>query len=287
MDYLDQSDYSNSTQTLSSDDDDDKRSATKIHNGSSTGRPGIKSQVLGLSISKDSVDSKVEEHSILESLLMVLLERSKHGGHLWNFDIDGSSYSRSPSEDASTEPESNATRDRDSKTKPRSTTNRKSARKLAAGIEAESIIRMFPGARCVATMPLWDSHRERWFAGAFTWTRSPNRILTTERELSYLAAFGNNIMAEIAQLDAMMSDKAKSDLLGSISHELRSPLHGIIAGIEILEDSVMTPAQDEVLHAVETCSRTLLDTVDHVSDWRGSCPDFANAQTASGLFKNQ
>jgi signal transduction histidine kinase len=113
-------------------------------------------------------------------------------------------------------------------------------------------------------MPLWDSHRERWLAGAMVWTKTPDRILTAERELSYLAAFSNSIMAEVTQLDAMIADKAKSDLLGSISHELRSPLHGIMGGVEIIEDFVQNPVQLDILRTVETCARTLLDTVDHV-----------------------
>jgi hypothetical protein len=264
----DQSDNSSDSMPTLSSGDDDRRPAIQSEHGSGSSRQqrqGRMSEVLGLSISKDAAGANAnadsEEHSIPASLLMAIIEKYKRGGYLWNFDIDGSSYSGLPREEPST-----AAPDSENTKAPYVTSGRKAARKLAARAEAESVIRIFPGARCVAVMPLWDSHRERWFAGAFIWTKSPNRILTAERELSYFAAFGNSIMAEIAQLDSMMADKAKSDLLGSISHELRSPLHGILGGIEILEDSVMTPSQVEVLHTVETCSRTLLDTVEHVSN---------------------
>jgi hypothetical protein len=86
--------------------------------------------------------------------------------------------------------------------------------------ESESMNKIFPGVRCLALVPLWDSNRERWFSVGFLWTTSPARVFTDESELSYLAVFGNTIMADIARLDATASDKAKSDVLGSISHEV-------------------------------------------------------------------
>lgn len=126
------------------------------------------------------------------------------------------------------------------------------------------LIRMFPGARSVALIPLWDSHKEQWFAGGFVWTKSPARVFIPG-ELSYLKAFGSAAMAEVARMDVLRESKAKEDVLGSLSHEIRSPLHGVILGVELLHDSVLTGFQEDVLHTVETCGRTLLDTLDHVS----------------------
>jgi hypothetical protein len=64
--------------------------------------------------------------------------------------------------------------------------------------EAKALLQMLPGARTVVLFPLWDSHRERWFAGSFAWTTRSTRVLTRAEDLSYLAAFGNSIMAEVA-----------------------------------------------------------------------------------------
>lgn len=80
----------------------------------------------------------------------------------------------------------------------------------------------------------------------------------TAAELSYLKAFGSAAMAEVARVEVLRESKAKEDVLGSLSHEIRSPLHGVILGVELLNDSVMTAFQNEVLHTVETCGRTLL-----------------------------
>jgi hypothetical protein len=84
--------------------------------------------------------------------------------------------------------------------------------------------RVFPTARSLVLYPLWDPHRERWFATAVIWSSEPKRIFTTEQELSYLAAFSNFVMAEVARLDTKLADAAKADFISSISHELRSPL---------------------------------------------------------------
>jgi signal transduction histidine kinase len=133
--------------------------------------------------------------------------------------------------------------------------------------EAKALLQMLPGARTVALSPLWDSHRERWFAGSFAWTTRSTRVLTRAEDLSYLAAFGNSIMAEVARLDTMAADQAKSDFISSISHELRSPLHGILASVEFLQDTGVDLFQNSMIDTIERCGRTLLDTIQHVLDF--------------------
>ena len=46
-----------------------------------------------------------------------------------------------------------------------------------------------------------------------------------------------------------------------------SPLHGILAGIELLQDSQLTPFQEEMSLSVALAGRTLLDTVNHILDY--------------------
>lgn len=133
--------------------------------------------------------------------------------------------------------------------------------------EARALLQMLPGARSVVLFPLWDSHRERWFAGSFAWTTQSTRVLTRAEDLSYLAAFGNSIMAEVARLDTIAADRAKSDFISSISHELRSPLHGILASVEFLQDTAVDLFQNSMIDTIERCGRTLLDTIQHVLDF--------------------
>jgi signal transduction histidine kinase len=65
----------------------------------------------------------------------------------------------------------------------------------------------------------------------------------------------------------MAADQAKSDFISSISHELRSPLHGILASVEFLQDTGVDLFQNSMIDTIERCGRTLLDTIQHVLDF--------------------
>lgn len=127
---------------------------------------------------------------------------------------------------------------------------------------------MLPDARSIAFIPLWDSHAERWFAAGFMWTVvATTGVLLRTEDLNYLAAFGNSIMAEVARLDVVGADRVKSDFISSISHELRSPLHGILASVELLQETPIDLFQHGMIDTIERCGRTLLDTIQHVLDF--------------------
>ncbi|KZL70879.1 sensor histidine kinase response regulator (hsp90-like protein) [Colletotrichum tofieldiae] len=133
--------------------------------------------------------------------------------------------------------------------------------------EAKTIIDIFPGARSVAVVPLWDPSKERCFAGGFVWSKSATRILTPAADLPFLRAFGMVTMSEVIRLDAILADRAKTDILGSLSHELRSPLHGVVAAAELLHDTQLDAFQVDVIHTIEISGKTLLDTIDHLLDY--------------------
>ncbi|MCJ1387585.1 hypothetical protein MMC18_000428 [Xylographa bjoerkii] len=129
--------------------------------------------------------------------------------------------------------------------------------------EAGDFLRIMPGARSVVLFPLWDSNRDKWFAYSIAWTTNPSRILQLE-ELVYLASFGNSVLAELSRLDTLAADRAKADFISSISHELRSPLHGVLASAELLRELCVDPAQGHLIHTIEVCGSTLLDTMDNL-----------------------
>lgn len=133
------------------------------------------------------------------------------------------------------------------------------------GFDDESILKnVFPAARSLILYPLWDTHRGRWFASLAVWSIDPMRVFTIEQELSYLAAFSNSVMAEVTRLDTKIADSAKADFISSISHELRSPLHGILGMSDLLKDTQVDSQQCSHIQTIETCGKTLLDTINHV-----------------------
>lgn len=225
--------------------------------------------VLGYSTTDRSSingDVEAEDHlTVPEAFLKALLRRYPRG-KIFNFGGDGtiSSSDSSGGEESSLLLQQGLAIVRDLSGESSARPRKRSGRKYSRRREAEAIIRIFPGARCLALVPLWDSSRERWFAGGVVWTHTPGRVLTVEGELSYLAAFGSTIMAEVARLDALSASVAKTDMLGAISHELRSPLHGILGSVELVQESPINAFQAALVYTIETCGRTLLDTIDHV-----------------------
>lgn len=67
-------------------------------------------------------------------------------------------------------------------------------------------------------------------------------------------------MTEVSRLETIQADQQKSDFIGSISHELQSPLHGILASLEFLNDTHVDSFQKSLTSTIKTCGRTLLDT---------------------------
>ena len=226
-------------------------------------QPALMCAVLGYSTSDTaSIDGDLASTahlSVPERFLKRLLRRYPEG-HVFNFDESGAAQSGDSSEDDSLYflTGIDAAGQADAVLPPRRRT-----RPLKPS-DSEMLVRTFTGARSIALVPLWDSEKERWFAGGFIWTRTPTRVFTNFSEMSYLKAFGMAVMGEVSRADALRANKAKADVLGSVSHELRSPLHGIVLGIELLQDTRMDAFQEDLLHTLETCGRTLVDTINHV-----------------------
>ena len=129
--------------------------------------------------------------------------------------------------------------------------------------EEAAIRRCFPKVRSLIFVPLWDPHKEAWFVGCLGWTCQEKRILQS-RESAYFSAFGNSLMVETHRLELLETDRVKSDFISSISHELRSPLHGILGSAELLREMTTHGDQDDMIDMIDNCGRTLLETMDHL-----------------------
>ncbi|KAE8366021.1 hypothetical protein BDV27DRAFT_171166 [Aspergillus caelatus] len=124
----------------------------------------------------------------------------------------------------------------------------------------------FPESKSLIFLPLWNWDKSRWLAGAIVWMNDKQRPLGAD-DLCYLRAFGDSVVAKFSQLGWSATEKSKSDLLSSVSHELRSPLHGMLASAELLQTTRLEPAQRDMLTMVETCGLTLLDTMNYLLDF--------------------
>ncbi|OQE44401.1 hypothetical protein PENCOP_c002G07681 [Penicillium coprophilum] len=123
-----------------------------------------------------------------------------------------------------------------------------------------------PKAKCVLFYPLWDWNKSRWLAGTLVWVNRSHRPLGTE-DLYYFKAFGDSMISEVSRIHWTASENSKFDFVTSISHELRSPLHGILASAELLHDIPLHTAHRDMVNMISTSGLTLLDTIDHLLDY--------------------
>ncbi|KAJ5442672.1 CheY-like superfamily [Penicillium cf. griseofulvum] len=120
-----------------------------------------------------------------------------------------------------------------------------------------------PEAKCVLFYPLWDWNKSRWLAGTLAWVNGSHRPLGTE-DLHYFKAFGDSMISEVSRIHWIASENSKFDFVTSISHELRSPLHGILASAELLHDIPLQAAHRDMVNMISTSGLTLLDTIDQL-----------------------
>lgn len=245
--------------TASSSNEDVPKSTSLPH----TGEPVPYCDVFGYSTTgASSIDgaASFSKHTLVPEPLLKSLLRRYPAGKIFSFDTDGLLLSgESDTDDAKSTSSQRTNPPSDAKGKRRP--NRPFS---SLEGQAQAITALFPGARSVAVFPLWDQVKERWFAGGFIWTASSHRLFSTEGELSYLRAYATTVMGEVHRLNALNSDQVKGDFLSSLSHELRSPLHGVIAAVDLLHGTTLDVFQGDAIHIVETSGRTLLDTLDHV-----------------------
>lgn len=124
--------------------------------------------------------------------------------------------------------------------------------------DVSTLFRCLPVAKYIIFLPLWHFQQECWYTAALGWVADPTRAIEVA-DLSLVSAFGNSVMAEVSRLEALAASRAKSDFVSSISHELRSPLHGIMASSELLRENISDPSMLSTLDMLDSCSTTLLD----------------------------
>ncbi|CAO2652584.1 Nn.00g008670.m01.CDS01 [Neocucurbitaria sp. VM-36] len=132
--------------------------------------------------------------------------------------------------------------------------------------EWKDLFECIPTARYVIFLPLWHYQRESCFATCLVWASSTGKTLDYG-DINSLTAFGNSLMTEVFRLEAFTNSQSKSDFISSISHELRSPLHGILATVELMQEKVKEPKLVSMVDMIESCSSTLLDTFDHLLEF--------------------
>jgi PAS domain S-box-containing protein len=81
----------------------------------------------------------------------------------------------------------------------------------------------------------------------------------------------DRVQAERALADARdqaeTANRAKSRFLAMVSHEVRTPLNGILGMADLLRDTTLTPEQTTYVRAVKTSGDALLSLIDEILDF--------------------
>lgn len=88
--------------------------------------------------------------------------------------------------------------------------------------------------------------------------------------IAYIRDISRRLEAEKAIVDArdraLAADKSKSDFLAVMSHEMRTPLNGMIGVLQLLHDTPLSEEQNHLIELAETSSEILVRHVNDVLD---------------------
>lgn len=216
-------------------------------------------KVIGSSTQVQAKDANVRASPLrISERDLAKLIKSYPAGKVFNYAASGTPYSGSDDSAGSGGASSESAPGENAKALRENTKHNRHARLLR---------KVVGDARSIAFYPIWDTTNKKYRSCLFAWTLHANRFFDTKEDMTYLSAFGHSIRAEISRIETISSDIAKGKFISSVSHELRSPLHGILAGVELLQDTQLTPFQEEMSLSVALAGRTLLDTVNHILDY--------------------
>lgn len=70
-----------------------------------------------------------------------------------------------------------------------------------------------------------------------------------------------------ARIEAEQADLEKSEFLAVMAHELRTPLHQVIGYTELLQDTQLTPKQDEYVRTLDASAKSLMTIINDLLDY--------------------
>ncbi|KAJ4367735.1 hypothetical protein N0V86_009856 [Didymella sp. IMI 355093] len=129
---------------------------------------------------------------------------------------------------------------------------------------SRDLIEAFSGAEQIVLMPLWDTHHERNTGAILGFAYDRSRAYLGLSDLSSISAFCATVMTQVRRLDVQAMNQIKSDFLGSISHEMRTPLHGILSNLDLLAENPHGKDRRELLEMARFSGASLLDSMDRL-----------------------
>jgi signal transduction histidine kinase len=122
----------------------------------------------------------------------------------------------------------------------------------------------FEGAQQLLIMPLFDVIHDRTAAICVGWLNDYSRVYSDRCDLPFVSAFCMSTMSEGLRLETQMLERIKSDFLGSISHEMKTPLHQILGNLELLLQTDCSDEQCDLVVNARFGGTQLLETINKI-----------------------
>jgi PAS domain S-box-containing protein len=90
-------------------------------------------------------------------------------------------------------------------------------------------------------------------------------LVCVSRDITPQREYEEKLRTAIRQ--ANLASQAKSDFLANVSHEIRTPINGIIGMSELCLETTLTSEQQSYLQSVLSCSNTLLTLINDILDF--------------------
>lgn len=121
--------------------------------------------------------------------------------------------------------------------------------------------------------------------------RAANYSKLLRMEKNYLAELEETVVCRTAELKNAMEEiylarsallknaNEKNEFMSNVSHEMRTPMNGVIGGLSLLEDEVLSPKGREYLEIVRQSSDSMLALIDQLLTFgRGAGQSCADAR---------
>ena len=144
------------------------------------------------------------------------------------------------------------------------TSNSDESRVLEDSEIRDTLDRCFRGSQQLLVMPLFDVLHNRTAAICVGWLCDFSRVYSERSDLPFVSAFCMSTMSEVLRLETQMLERVKSDFLGSISHEMKTPLHQTLGNLELLLQTSCSDEQYDLAMNARFGATQLLETIDKI-----------------------
>lgn len=145
--------------------------------------------------------------------------------------------------------------------------NSKQSQTLLDSSITTALDRCFRGSQQLLVMPLFDVLHNRTAAICVGWLADYNRVYSNRSDLAFVSAFCMSTMSEVLRLETQMLERVKSDFLGSVSHEMKTPLHQTLGNLELLLQTDCSDEQYDLAVNARFGATQLLETIDKILEY--------------------